>query len=63
MKIFYGYLENTIDVTEICYEKMKNDDNIIIPAGDENRCVYFSDPLFGVLKCIYILDSNFKLKK
>ena len=46
MKIYYGIIDNSIDVTNICIEKLLNDNIIEIPDGDVNRSNYFTDPLF-----------------
>ena len=54
MKINYGISNNSIDVTNICIEKLLNNNIITIPDGDNNRAAYFTDPLFGVLKKIII---------
>jgi FkbM family methyltransferase len=54
MKIFYGIENCIIDVTGICLSKLKNDIIITIPSGDNNRTHYFTDPLYGVLKKIFI---------
>jgi hypothetical protein len=59
MKIFYGESNNKIiDVTEFCYNNLKKDNIILIPNGDCIRASLFGDPIFGVLKKIYIIDSN-----
>jgi len=57
MKILYGLSEKIIDVTEICYDKLKYGNSIIIPCGDINRAKYFSDPIYGVLKKIFIVHN------
>ena len=58
MKILYGIFNNTIDVTEICSSKLLNNNNmIIIPSGDNNRAIYFPDPIFGTLKKIFIMTD------
>jgi FkbM family methyltransferase len=54
MKILYGLIDNNIDVTEICLSKLLNNNIIIIPNGDTNRGNHFTDPLFGILKKIFI---------
>ena len=54
MKITYGISDNNIDVTTICFAKLIQQGIIKIPAGDFNRATYFSDPLFGILKSIFI---------
>lgn len=55
MRIKYGTSDINIDVTEICYAKLLNVNNIItIPSGDANRTHYFTDPIVGTLKKIFI---------
>lgn len=58
MKILYGLLENNIDVSEICYNQLMKDNIITIPSCDNSRAAYFSDPIFGTLKKIIIIDDN-----
>ncbi len=58
MKIFYGLVNKSIDVTQICIERLKNNNNITIPAGDVNRSRFFTDPLFGIHKYIIIESNN-----
>jgi FkbM family methyltransferase len=58
MKIYYGLVNKLIDVTQICIEKLKNNNIITIPAGDVNRTIFFTDPLFGVHKHIIIESNN-----
>jgi FkbM family methyltransferase len=58
MKIYYGLKDKWIDVTQICYDKLLNNNKIIIPSGDINRANYFGDPLYGVLKNIFIINEN-----
>ena len=50
MKISYGTRKVSIDVTDICLLKLKNNNIITIPRGDGNRANYFTDPLHGVHK-------------
>lgn len=58
MKITYGIKNNSIDVTSICFEQLKKNNIIIIPRGDVNRSVFFTDPLIGIHKLIFIeIDS------
>jgi FkbM family methyltransferase len=58
MKITYGISDLNIDVTEFCLTKMKKNHYLIIPSNDNVRCNYFSDPLVGTLKSIFItVDS------
>ena len=58
MYIKYGLLNNNIDITEICFNKLKYGNFIIIPATDNSRTNYFTDPLINVLKSIFIIDNN-----
>ena len=58
MTIAYGIINNNIDVTDICFKRLRSGNYIIIPSGDENRAFFFSDPLVKVLKSIFITDNN-----
>jgi FkbM family methyltransferase len=57
MKIHYGIINNSIDVTNICIQQLNNNNIISIPSGDRNRSKYFTDPLYGVHKKI-IIDND-----
>lgn len=56
--ISYGVSDNNIDVTAICYEKLRYGNNIVIPALDTVRAIYFSDPIPNVLKSVFIIDED-----
>ncbi len=58
MKIFYGFSDSVIDVSEICYNLLKTNNTIVIPGGDINRAHYFGDPLKGVKKNILIHNND-----
>jgi FkbM family methyltransferase len=58
MKIFYGIIDNNIEVTEICFNKLMLNNIITIIDGDDNRGRLFPDPVFGVVKNIYIYNKN-----
>jgi len=58
MIIQYGIQNTLIDVTSICYTKLKKDIYIIIPSTDKSRAQYFTDPVYGVLKSVFITDAN-----
>lgn len=58
MKIYYGIENNLIDVTDICLTKLIDNKIITIPSGDIERSKHFTDPLFGTLKKIFIIDEN-----
>jgi hypothetical protein len=57
MKIHYGITDHLLDVTNICLEKLTNNNIIEIPYGDQNRANYFTDPIVGIHKKIFI-DNN-----
>ena len=59
MKIYYGIINNLIDITDICIEKLTNNNIILIPNGDINRSKYFTDPLPGIHKKLFIEINNF----
>ena len=54
MKITYGTTDKSIDVTKICIEKLMRNGIIVIPDVDTVRDSYFTDPLYGVHKKIFI---------
>jgi FkbM family methyltransferase len=62
MKILYGSKDAIIDITDFCYKNLMYCNRIVIPASDNGRAHFFSDPLFGVLKTIFIKNKygNFK---
>jgi GR25 family glycosyltransferase involved in LPS biosynthesis len=56
--IKYGTKEKNIDITKIVLDKLTNNNNIYIPSDDNYRASLFSDPIYGVLKKIFITDLN-----
>ena len=58
MRINYGINNNLIDVSEICKEKLTKNNIISIPNGDYARAHYFTDPLYGVQKKIFIKNND-----
>ena len=52
--IYYGTLENNIDITKKVYEQFTADDHIIIPPDDNLRARFFTDPCFRTIKKIFI---------
>jgi FkbM family methyltransferase len=58
LKILYGVTNNTVDVTEICFSQLKNDNIIIIPNNDTVRSTYFNDHLYGVEKKVFIVADG-----
>lgn len=58
MQIRYGVSDQSIDVSDICHRVLLKNGVIIIPSGDVNRAAYFSDPLPGRLKSIFVISSS-----
>ena len=58
MIIAYGIDGNTIDITEICFNRLLEGGVISIPSSDHSRAHIFTDPLPGILKRIFITDTN-----
>ena len=58
MKIFYGIISNYIDVTKICYDILQSNNIITIPNCEARRSYYFTDPIYGTLKYIFIIDTD-----
>jgi len=58
MKITYGIVDNNIDVTNICFDKLLNNGVIFIPSNDLARAKLFTDPLPNILKKIFILKDD-----
>lgn len=58
MKILYGFGDKAIDITDICFSKLRKDNIITIPYNDVIRAKIFTDPAVDILKKIYILDDN-----
>jgi len=58
MKITYGTKNKNIDVTEVCLSKLNTNNTITIPSGDHNRANYFTDPIFGTLKKVFITNDE-----
>ena len=54
MKIFYGTENFSIDVTQMCLDKLNKNNIVTIPEGDGKRAFYFTDPLPGIHKKIFI---------
>ena len=54
MRIYYGIVNNKVDVTDICLARLTNNNILTIPKGDGNRAIYFNDHLPGIHKIIII---------
>lgn len=61
-RILYGTQDTYIDVTEICltHSELIQNNIITIPPDDTLRPKYFSDPLDGVLKSVFIQKTDTK---
>jgi len=58
-QILYGISGKTVDVSDICLSKLKGYDNVVtIPCGDFNRVMYFTDPLPGIKKSIFVVNND-----
>lgn len=58
MRVYYGLLNKSVNVTEICYSKLLKNDVITIPANDNQRAQIFGDPIYGIEKKIFLLDDS-----
>lgn len=58
MKIYYGIINNFVDVTDICLLRLTNNNIITIPKGDSNRSIYFFDHLVGIHKKILVTHED-----
>jgi len=58
MNIYYGTKEHCIDVTNICYTKLLNNNIITIEQNDFTRSSIFTDPCVNFLKKIFIKDNQ-----
>lgn len=56
LKFYYGLKSKNIEVTNIIMNKCKYNNILFIPADDFNRGKLFGDPVFGVLKSIFVND-------
>jgi len=54
MRIYYGTNDTSIDVTDICLTHLIDDNIITIPPNDGTRSNYFTDPLPGIIKSIFV---------
>ena len=68
--IKYGIYTNNIDVTDICLTRLNNYNIITVPAVDDNRTAYFTDPVYGTKKKLFVIingnvdvyDENYVVK-
>jgi len=60
MKILYGLGEENIDITTKCYQELMTDNIIRIPSTERSRFLLFTDPAYGKLKEITVIDDQNK---
>ena len=58
LQIIYGTKTCGINVTEICMNQLRNNNIITIPYGEVTRAYYFSDPIIGTEKKVFIIINN-----
>jgi FkbM family methyltransferase len=58
MKILYGSKDKNIDITDICCKRLMKQNIIKISCGDDDRANIFTDPCFGVLKVIFVINED-----
>jgi hypothetical protein len=56
--IKYGIDTELYDVTEIAMQSCVKNNILFIPLDDHCRAAIFSDPIFGVLKQIFITNNK-----
>jgi FkbM family methyltransferase len=60
--ILYGIKEEKKDVTNICLNKLINNNIITIPSNDANRARFFNDHLIGIEKKIFIMINQTEIE-
>lgn len=63
MKFEYGISDRKIDITNVVLEKFCLEDTINIIGDDFFRTKYFTDPVFGISKNIFVTDNFGSVKK
>jgi FkbM family methyltransferase len=56
--IKYGSASFNLDVTEIVLSKLNKNGICTIPSNDHNRSAIFTDPLYGTLKSIFVINTE-----
>lgn len=62
MKILYGVDNHYIDVTYLAFKHFSHNGILHIPKNDNEKAAIFSDPIFGTLKHIKIMEDETKSK-
>jgi FkbM family methyltransferase len=59
--IYYGILNNLLDVTNIVFQKCLIDNIIFIPGNCDDRDTLFGDPIYGINKYIFFnIEDNIR---
>ena len=53
-KIYYGLIDNNIDITDIALQTCITNGTLNIPSDDYVRAGLFGDPVYGYVKSIFI---------
>ncbi len=61
VSVKYGTMEKNVDITQWVVDE--DSLQIVVPAGDEERAMLFSDPIFGVKKSVFICNTNYPEKR
>lgn len=56
--IKYGITDKMIDITDICIKNHMQSNIVYIPANDNIRAKLFTDPIWGIVKSIYIYNGS-----
>jgi beta-1,4-mannosyl-glycoprotein beta-1,4-N-acetylglucosaminyltransferase len=65
LEFFLGIDKSQLDVTNLVFDKCIINNEMIIPSSDEARAHTFPDPMFGIIKSLYIKykDSYCKIPR
>ena len=54
LRFYYGINQNHIDITDAVFKRCMINNEITIPGDCNERATLFTDPMFGIIKNIYI---------
>jgi FkbM family methyltransferase len=57
MEIYYGNKNILLKVTDLYADKLQKNIKFIIPANDTERALLFGDPIYGIVKKVYIINK------
>lgn len=58
IKILYGNYLNKINVTDICFNNLINNNIITIPSSNTDRNTHFQDPFVAVKKSVFVVIDD-----